>query len=347
VTSTQFKIERNLRSYCESVVIASTPVARWTWGRDDETADALVRCLRDLLAAYSVLTAHRLTSGEPKVRLSVAEPGKPNGYLFKGELTAAGTQSPAEAAEQLAREVRTTLRPGEIGAVDASADCAGMLIGEAEQVRRADLLRLGASAFADFVSTELVTFSDAWMPYDLKGRAQLAVHAANAPRLSAALRDLSEVLGSETDPEDSTYFGKPTETGVDNYFDDDGTASDVWSGFEIPYRSRVFHHTPGFGAVGYRRSADGEVQYVPVHGEHGVLGYLWASDAENAASFEPRDDADEAGYEAGLLWLERLGSAYGHGLSPSQALAELAGLSEDNRPSTLHLTSLRELASED
>ncbi|GAA4586850.1 hypothetical protein GCM10023194_34170 [Planotetraspora phitsanulokensis] len=301
-------------------MIASTPVARWTWGRDDDSADALVRCLRDLLAAYSVLAAHRLVIGEPKVLLTVAESGTSNSHLFRGELAAAGTQGLGE-ADRLAREVATGLRPGEIGAVDASADCAGMLVGETEEVPQAGLFRLGASAFAGFAGTELVTFSDAWMLYDLKGRPQPALHVANAPRLSAALRELSEVLGSETDPEDSTYFGKPTETGVDNFFDDDGTASDVWTGFEIPYRNRVFHHTPGF-AAGYRRSADGEVQYVPVHGEHGVLGY-----------------------RAGLLWLERLSSAHEDGLAPSRALAELAGLSAEERPGTLHLTSLRELAS--
>ncbi|MEU0838035.1 hypothetical protein ABZ370_00985 [Streptomyces sp. NPDC005962] len=72
-----------------------------------------------------------------------------------------------------------------------------------------------------------MTSSDAWMPYDLKGRPQPTVYAANAPRLSAALHDLSEALNMETDPDDPTYFGKPTETGIENYFVDDGTASDV------------------------------------------------------------------------------------------------------------------------
>ncbi|MER7107133.1 hypothetical protein [Streptomyces sp. NPDC000229] len=327
-------------------MIASTPVARWTWGGEDDSADALVRCLRDLLVAHSVLAAHRLAIGETKVRLSVSESGKSNVQLFRGDLALSAGQHPGEALERFAQEVRAALRPGEIGSVDASVDCVGLVAGPAGEHHQENLFLLGASAFADFVTVELVTFSDGWMAYDLKGRAQPGVHQANAPRLSAGLRDLAEALGTETDPEDPTYFGKPTETGVENFFGSDGSASDVWSSFEVPYRNRVFHHAPEFEAA-YKRSADGEVRYVPVRGEHGVLGYLWASDVENAASFEPRDDAGEEGYKTGLMWLDRLRSAYARDLSPLQALAELADLSEGDSPRTCDLVALRELASGD
>jgi hypothetical protein len=234
-----------------------------------------------------------------------------------------------------------------IGAVYAYAKSADAITKGDDSLLGVGLLQLGASAFVDYVSTDLVTFSDVWMPYDLKGRAQPAVHAANAPHMAAALRDLSEALDSETDPDDPTWFGKPTETGIDSYFDNDGTAADVWSRFEIPYRYDEFTHAPGFGRIGYGRSADGEVQYVPVHGKHGVLGYLWASDTENAASFEPRDVGDEESYAVGRQWLDRLRSAHDRGLSPSQALAELAGLTASNRPGTLDLASLRDIASEE
>ncbi|MFI6723547.1 hypothetical protein [Streptomyces atratus] len=334
-------------------MIASTPVARWTWGRSDDTADELALCLRDVLAAYSVLAAHRLASSDPQVRVSVAESGKSNSYLFQGTLTATRTQSTAKNAEQLAETVRAALGAGEIGSVDAGIHCAGLLADETGEILQDGLFHLGASAFADFVAVDLMTFSDAWMPYDLKGRAQPGVYTANSARLAAALRELAVVLDSETDPEDRTYFGKPTETGVDNYYNDDGTASDVWGRFEVPYRNRVFRHAPGFDAEGYKRSTDGEVQYVPVRGEHGVLGYLWASDAENAASFEPLDAADEEGYKAGLLWLERLRSAYDRGLAPSEALRRLADLPDENgsghvdatvAPDQTDLDSLRELA---
>ncbi|WP_244176907.1 hypothetical protein [Streptomyces albus] len=219
----------------------------------------------------------------------------------------------------------------------------GLVIVNGDDTVVEGLFSLRVSAFLNYTGVSLETFSDAWMPHDLKGRAQPAVHATNAPRLAAALRDLSEALDSEIEPEDPTYFGEPTETGVANRLRTDSTPWDVWAGFEISARTEIFRHTPTF-QPGYRRTADGEVQYVPVHGEHGVLGYLWASDAANAASFEPRDAADEEGRQAGLMWLDRLNSAYERGLAPSQALAELTGLPANNQPNRLDLTYLRELA---
>ncbi|WP_414504792.1 hypothetical protein [Streptomyces sp. NEAU-L66] len=325
-------------------MIASTPVARWTWGRDEQAEDAVAACLHELLTAYTILSRHRLVADTPNVSVSVHEAGKPNTFLFQGDLEFDATWSAP--AQQLASVVRAALRPGQIGSVYADAKSSGFIIDGDEEFREDRLFHLGASTLLGYISVDLVTFSDAWMPFDLKGCGQPSIYAANAPRLSAALRDLSEALDSEIDPDDPTYFGKPTETGIDNYIDEGGAASDVWASFEIPRRYSNFRHAPGFGHIGYKRSVDGEVQYVPVRDEHGVLGYLWASDAENGASFEPRDLNDEEKYKASLSWLKRLRSAHDRGLSPSQALAELAGLAEGERPIVIELDRLRELASE-
>ncbi|MEV7995093.1 hypothetical protein AB0O67_25260 [Streptomyces sp. NPDC086077] len=336
-------------------------VARWAWGRDDETADALVCCLRDLMAAYGVLAAHRFAVGAPAVQVSVSEAGKPNSVLFKGELAVAaassGSTRSAEAVASLVDQVRTGLRAGEIGSVDAHVECSGLVaVGSDEEFLHNALFMLGASSFADFVTVDLVTGSDVWLPFDLKGRSQPEVYEANAPRLAALLRDLSKVLESETDADDPTYFAKPTETGAENFFDTPGSASDVWGSFEVPTRYDVFTHAPGFGRIGYRRTAEGDVRYVPVLSEQGIIGHLWASDTENAASFEPRDVGDDAIYCAGLVWLERLRSAHDRGLSPSAASAELtampdeggAGRAEsDAQPQIIDLGALRGLAADE
>jgi hypothetical protein len=311
-------------------VIATTPVARWTWDREHQEEDKVAVCLRALLTARAVLNEHELMVGTPVVSVSVLEAGKSSSYLFRGDIELDATSPVADVAQRLASRIEATLRPGEIGSVYADAKSDGVVISERGALRERELFRLGASALLDYVSVELVTRSDVWLPYDLQGRPQPAVFAANAPRLSAVLRDVSETLDAETDPDDPTYFGKPNETGVENYFEDDGTASDVWSRFEIPYRYQEFTHAPAFGRIGYARTAEGQVQYHPVRGDHGVLGHLWASDAENAASFEPRDVGDEMAYKAGLLWLERLRSAYDRGLMPSAALAELSRLPDEN-----------------
>ncbi|MEU5091015.1 hypothetical protein [Streptomyces sp. NPDC021356] len=332
-------------------MIASTPVARWIWGRDDETADPLVCCLHDLLKTYGILVAQSFATGMPMVRVVVSEAGKSNSYLLQSDL--AVDFSAPDAVKLLTDQVRAALRPGEIGSVDGSIECSGSVVTSADGavVRQEKLFRLSASSFADFVSVDLVTHSDVWLPYDLKGRSQSEIYELNGHRLSTLLRTISEVLDTETDPDDPTYFAKPTETGAENYFDPDGKASDVWRSFEVPTRYDVFTHAPGFGRIGYRRTAEGEVQCVPVHGGQGELfGHLWVSVSEKAASFEPCDVGDDATYRAGLVWLERLRSAHDRGLSPSEALVELTSLPDENgsgrasdsEPRTMSLAALRE-----
>ncbi len=325
-------------------MMSSTPVARWTWGRDVQPEGSIISCLRDLMAAWSVLAKHQLVVGTPSISVAVHEVGRSNRYLFQGRLESDATTPTSRVVDQLVQQVEAALSPGEIGAVHADADGVGVVITDDHATREERLFLVGASAVLDYVSTELVTFSDAWMPYDLKGRAQAVVHAANAQRLSAALHGLSEALHSEIDPHEPTCFAKPTESGVDNYREDDGTASDVWSSFEMPYRYGKFTHAPGFGCIGYKRSIEGPVLYVPVHGPREVIGYLWASDAEGAASFEPQNVSDDESYEAGLMWLDRLRSAHDQGLSPSEALTELAGPRERSKIGTVDLASLREMA---
>lgn len=87
--------------------------------------------------------------------------------------------------------------------------------------------------------------------------------------------------------------------------DQDGTPSDAWSRYEIPRRYDAFTRAPGFGRIGCRRSVPGEVRYVPVADDHGVLGHLWASETEPAASFEPLDLEDDERCRTALTWLDR------------------------------------------
>ncbi|WP_328738224.1 hypothetical protein OHA91_39140 [Streptomyces erythrochromogenes] len=316
-------------------MIASTPVARWTWGDFIEDVDPLVRCLGDLMAARSVLASYGLALGEPTFRLSISEAGTPAGTLFQSELTAAGS------AEELAGAIRSAMRPGRIGSVDARCTVAGSLSTGAQEIRTEGIFDLTVFVDPSFATVDLVTYSDAWMQYDLRGRAQSAVYEANAPRLASVLAELTEVLGSDLDPEDPTYFGTPTETGVVPHVDQDGTPSDSWSRYEIPRRYDVFTHAPGFGHIGYRRSVPGEVRYVPVTDDRGVLGYLWASETEPAASFEPLDLDDDERYRTALTWLDRLRSASDRGLSPCQALTELTGRALGDTEGPVGLAELR------
>ncbi|WP_241836590.1 hypothetical protein [Streptomyces sp. CB01249] len=278
-----------------------TTVARWTWGRNNDSGDDLALCLRDALAAHSVLAAHGRATAEAQVRLSIAERGKPQNSLFRGELRT------SDDSGRFGETVTAHLAGRAAGPVDAGIRCDGMLASAEGDTLQCGLFELRASAYAGFVSVELVTLHDSWMPYDLKGRAQGTGCPVNAARLAATLPAVAATS-------------------------------------EIPRRYDEFTHASGFGRIGYKRTAEDEVQYVPVLDGHGVLGYLWASAAENAASFEPKDVGDDETYHAGLHWLDLLHTAHEQGLAPSEALQQLTD--GDHAPGRMRLGALRELAAD-
>ncbi|GAA4659527.1 hypothetical protein GCM10023347_08640 [Streptomyces chumphonensis] len=105
------------------------------------------------------------------------------------------------------------------------------------------------------------------------------------------------------------------------------------------------------GSEDYGYVAEGPVSYVAVGSGEGVLGFLWASDAEDAAGFEPRGGAGDAAFNAAVAWAGLLRECRAKGLDPTQALAELSRDGGDEAigravPGTLGqaptLTALRE-----
>jgi hypothetical protein len=84
-----------------------------------------------------------------------------------------------------------------------------------------------------------------------------------------------------------------------------------------------FKPVPG-GPARYGSAARGPVRYVVVANQDGVIGYLWASDPDDAAGYEYLRSAGDIAANAGVPWYQRLRAAKARGLRPSQALAEFA-----------------------
>ncbi|MFD7106202.1 hypothetical protein [Streptomyces celluloflavus] len=76
---------------------------------------------------------------------------------------------------------------------------------------------------------------------------------------------------------------------------------------------------------GYSFLTESAVRYLPVTLGETVLGYLWASEEDDAADYEPRAAAAPAGLDAGLIWGPRLMRAWEEGLTPLQALRRCRG----------------------
>ncbi|MFI7358098.1 hypothetical protein ACIBTP_29780 [Streptomyces avidinii] len=55
---------------------------------------------------------------------------------------------------------------------------------------------------------ELSVHHDVWGQCDFRGRPQPLIHAHNAPRLAAALREIDQVLGVAAEPGEVTFYGR-------------------------------------------------------------------------------------------------------------------------------------------
>lgn len=87
------------------------------------------------------------------------------------------------------------------------------------------------------------------------------------------------------------------------------------------------------GPPRYQTWTDKPVRYLTVADKEGgaVLGYVWASDEDDAAAWVPRKAAGGRALAEGSHWHARLQGAKGRGIPPSQALAELRAEPEGNR----------------
>ncbi|MEU3316583.1 hypothetical protein ABZ743_28400 [Streptomyces sp. NPDC006662] len=222
---------------------------------------------------------------------------------------------------------------------------------EAGAVRRAEKLfsvRVGLWG-EGAVLLALAAYADAWLTQDLRERPQPEVAAENAPRLAAALKRISELTGSEIDPGDPTKHARPTPDGFADLLAEEAEYDDSWATFEIPARwKRLMKLVPGEPAgEDYESSTDHPVRYARVLRGNLVLGYLWASTADAAAGYEPRNAAGDAAFEAGVPWLLRFRSSQRRGFGPLDALAALLGERDEGPNGSTVEPTLHEAASLD
>ncbi|MFD7130482.1 hypothetical protein [Streptomyces sp. NPDC059894] len=90
------------------------------------------------------------------------------------------------------------------------------------------LVDLSFSTAPTGLSAELSVHHDIWGRYDFAGRPHPEIHLRNAPRLTAALKDLTAMFGTPPEPGERTYFGMATVEGVaDPDADENGMGPDL------------------------------------------------------------------------------------------------------------------------
>ncbi|MBF6215436.1 hypothetical protein IU433_30440 [Nocardia puris] len=312
------------------MITESESIARWTWGRYTPADQVLeLSALSGARSVLDVLVGLRLSDESVEARVIVNQVGRSNVVLWDGTIVLSAGMSQSDMG-RVVEDLRSKAIEGEVGSVTAFVYCTPTIVigPEGRSERQEKAIRFVASARQldePHLSISFETFTDAWLPFDLKGRPQKFVYAYNAPRLTAALDRISDLMDDEADPDTPTLFANASETGILNDFKLNGDPADTWF-FEVRRRNSIFQKNDA--ESGFNRSTDGPVVYMPVIGEPGLLGYLWASDAGSAMSFEPYWPED-AGYAAGLVWLDRIGRAYAGGMTPLRALEAMATYPDD------------------
>lgn len=305
-------------------MIATMPVGSWTWETMSRRPDdnPVTRCVEQVLECWDMLRALGLTEGDARADVT-AQSTSDDMFLVdrKGAHVKAGC---APVDSELSR-VLHSVDPTQVEVVTIDLATPGIFLHSGERRHAQKMFVISVDAWSGGAGTvTLHTFSDAWLSHDLRGHKQVAVQRENAPRLRSALSGISRLTQSETVPADPRTYGVPTADGFEDFPDDDADLLDFWHMLEVPRRTRWFLQQLPTGVEHFEVTTESPVNAVQVAAGNQVVGYIWASERDDAAGYEPRTAAGDIALEAGKEWLTRLSIAKGRGLSPSEALRELS-----------------------
>lgn len=106
-------------------MIASTAVARWTWGREADSDDWTEEAVRTALGTYGVLTRHRLALPDSASTVRISEYGRSRNLLLVQDFQPSSLTTDASVHHFL-RALENNASPGRIGSIDVSTHCPGI-----------------------------------------------------------------------------------------------------------------------------------------------------------------------------------------------------------------------------
>ncbi|MFC8381674.1 hypothetical protein [Nocardia sp. NPDC057272] len=209
------------------------PVARWQWGMDllgrGISGYAVIGESCTIHASIQdALVRHGISVGESVTSVHVRSD---DGELISdgmGEYRAIGSLLESDLLDWVSGKTLDLSSKFIVGSSVTYSWLSSRFDPKDDSIREPLAFLLSVNCIADYLIVTLETYIDAWMPFDLRGRSQPERYEFNAPRLASALLDISEIVGSETDPCELSKLARATETGVENLLDDDGCAEDVW-----------------------------------------------------------------------------------------------------------------------
>ncbi|MFF4079278.1 hypothetical protein ACFYZN_07715 [Streptomyces sp. NPDC001777] len=306
-------------------MITSTPVGEWTWELTTDGGEIRpTRAAQTAMAVWNELAERKLVVPGGKAIVRVCNRNDPRDVRVDASGLVMGTD-PLAPGSALAQAVAQAEALDGDFIVFVRLECPGLWLEPGFTYRAEKLFAIHLEIWGgNLLVVALETFADVWLTMDTRDREQPEVYAANAPRLAAALRGISTLLGSAPTPGDENRHAAPSVTGFKDPRSEGFAYDDSWGTFEGLSRANLLDSRIPQSEDDYEQITEGSVRYFTIQRDGRTLGFVWASIDDTAAGYVPRTAAGDEAFDAGAAWLLGLREAHGRGLSPLAALDWLA-----------------------
>jgi hypothetical protein len=330
-------------------VITTEPVGDWTWEvplSGDLPVSGLA--METSASVWDVLEKYELASSAGRAEVSAASTTTPRDVWFHKYFTVTNSETLRSGSPIFDLPSRVNSEVDYI--LTTQIQCPGIWLESGRRNRAEKLFTIQVDIWKSaLLVMTLQTYSDAWLTFDTRDRAQSDVFRDNAPRLAATLAEISERFKTPVSPGDPNHFATPTANG----FEDPGTEGasyvDSWGTFESAARSRKLRVDLPPGPLAYEEVTACPVRYITISRNGRKVGFVWASVGDFAAGYAPRTAAGEDAFTIGKKWLLLLREAHSKNFTPLEALGWLAqsappdGAGEVEEGGLLEASSLEEL----
>jgi hypothetical protein len=187
--------------------------ASWSWELELDDDLYLDRVVETAILISEILQEHKLMDLD---QIDVHWLRKGHGFIGMRSVISNSGGDKADAAELVnrilaSRPVRyTDTEPKKL--VLSGPGC--WVDTEGEEHRGHGLIEVTLFVTPEDIDVSLGVRHDIWSWYDFSGNAHPEIYRRNAPRLSAVLKEIEERLGTETIPDEPTYFATPEQYGI-------------------------------------------------------------------------------------------------------------------------------------